>query len=179
MSGFEALGVLASIAQLLDYSLKLSSLVREVYSRVRDAPERVATHTAQIRQLVDTARLIGRSSDLQRPLVGIHIKATLAEAESLLRILERMVQDYTKGTSKKRIWKALIGAGERRMLTSFDRLEKEKSALILCIGFIHTETLGTIRDGVDELIPKMANIDQSVTALGKSWTKQRNSHSIL
>lgn len=167
MSGIEVLGVLASIAQLLDCSLKLSSLVGEVYSRVREAPERVVMHTAQLGQLVDTARLIERSSDLQKPIVNIHLKATLAEAARLQRILERMIEDYTKGSRKKRILKAVKGAGERLMLNSFERLEKEKSALILCISFIHTETLGTIRDGVGELIPKMDTINRSVTAIGR------------
>jgi len=166
MTGVEVLGGLASIAQLLEYSLKLSSLVSEVYSRVKEAPERVIMHTAQIHQLVDTARLIERSSDLQKPIIEVHLKATLTEAARLQRILERMIEDYTKGPSKKRIWNAVRGAGERRMLTSFERLEKEKSALILCISFIHTETLGTIRDGVGQLLPKMDNIDQSVAALG-------------
>jgi hypothetical protein len=168
MSGLEVLGVLASIVQLLDCGLKISLLVREIYSKVRDAPESVSIHTAQIRQLVDTARFIERSRDLQNPRVDFHIKATLAEAERLLQILEHMVNDYSKGSNKRRIWKTLIRAGERQMLTGFERLEKEKTALILCINFVHTETLGNISDGVNELI-KMANIDRNVAALGERF----------
>ena len=61
MSGLELLGILgvaANVGQLLDYSLRLVSSVSEVYSRVKDAPEMVLYYTAQISQLVETAREI-------------------------------------------------------------------------------------------------------------------------
>jgi hypothetical protein len=169
MSGFEIIGVISSITQLLDFGLKLTSLVTEVYSRVKEAPERIAIHTAQIRRLVDTARLIERSSELQKPIVDIHLTAILTEAKGLQCILERTVADYSKGSRKKRAWNALVGGEEKRILNGFDRLEKEKSALILCINLIHTESLGSICSKVGELNPKMDMIGQGVAALKKNF----------
>jgi hypothetical protein len=97
------------------------------------------------------------------------VKSTLTEAEKLQQILERMLVDYTKGSSKKRVWKALVGRDERHMVASLDRLEKEKSALVLCIGFTHAETLGTIRDSVGELIPKINSMDRGFTVLSRRF----------
>ncbi|TVY87774.1 hypothetical protein LAWI1_G006406 [Lachnellula willkommii] len=175
MSGIEAIGVLASIGQLLEFGLKITSLINDVYNRVKDAPEKVLLHTAHIKQLVETACLIQEESELQNPLVHSHVRATLQEAEKLQRILERMVVDYTKGSGKKRLWKTLVGREERRMIASFDRLEKEKSALILCISFTHTETLGIIRDSVGELIPRINSMDQGVNAINRRF-RRANKH---
>ena len=101
MSGIEAIGVLASIGQLLEFGLKITSLINDVYIRIKDAPEKVLLHTAHIKQLVETACLIQEESELQNPIVHSHVRATLEEAAKLQRILERMVVDYTEGSGKK------------------------------------------------------------------------------
>jgi hypothetical protein len=172
MSGFEAIGVLASIAQLLEFGLKLTSLINGVYNRVKEAPEKVLLHTAHINQLIC---LIQEESELQNPIVHSHVRTTLAEAEKLQQILERMVVDYTKGSRKKRLWKAQVGREERSMVASLEILEKEKSALILSISFTHTETLGIIRDSVGELIPRINSMDQGITAINRRF-RRGNKH---
>jgi len=164
----------AQISRLLEFSLKLGSLIDEVYNRVKDAPEKVILHTASIKQLVETACFIKGHSELQNPIVHNQVKATLKEAEKLQQILERMLVDYTEGSSKKRVWKAIVGRDERRMLASLDRLEKEKSALVLCITFTHTETLGNIRDSVGELIPRINSMDRGFTTLSKKFPGGKN-----
>jgi len=166
MSGIEAVGVLASIAQLLEFGLKLTSLINDVYNRIEEAPEKVLLHTTHIKQLI---HLIQEQSELQNPTVHSHVRTTLAEAEKLQQILQRMVEDYTKGSGKKRLWKALVGREERRMVASLERLEKEKSALILCINFKHIETLGIVRDSVGALIRRVNSMDQGVTAINRRF----------
>jgi hypothetical protein len=155
MSGLEFLGILgvaASVGQLLDCSLRLVSSVSEVYSRVKDAPEMVLYYTAQISQLVETSREIQQDCELQhKPMVDVHVNATLAEAVKLQRIIDRVLSDYTEGSSQKRVWKKALGSQEKRIISSFERLEKEKTALILSISFSQTGTLRKIHNGVEEL----------------------------
>jgi hypothetical protein len=156
ISGLEIVGVLASVSQLLDYSLIIMSPFSEIYSRVKDAPEGAHRHLAQIYQLIETARLIQQQSELYcKLLVHIHVKSTLDEEGKLQKILDRVLLDYTQSSRKKRVWKAILGDKERRMVTCFDRLKKEKTALILCITCSQGETLQYIRDGFGELIPSV------------------------
>lgn len=162
------------ISRLLEFSWKLGSLIDEVYNRVKDAPEKIILHTASIKQLVEIAHFIKYHPELQNSIVHSQVKATLTEAEKLQRILERMLVDYTEGSSKKRLWKALVGRDERRMLASLDRLEKEKSALGLCITFKHAETLGNIRDSVGELIPRINSMDREFTTLSRRFSSGKN-----
>lgn len=151
MSGLEVIGVLASIVQVVDASLKLSASVKELYGRVRDAPDRVILHTTQIGQLIDTARLIEQTANLQTPTAHAHLLATLTQAEQIQQILEKLIKDYTQGSSRRKVWKAIVGSEERRLAAGFDRLEKEKSALNLCINFAHAETLNKIHYEVNKL----------------------------
>jgi len=63
------------------------------------------------------------------------------------------------------------------MLTSLERLEKEKTALILCISFSHTETLHTIRNGVDELVgttPVVDSIGSQFSEVSKRAQSQQD-----
>lgn len=109
-----AIGVLASIGQLVDYSLKLTGVVNEVNGRVKYAPERAIYHAAQIRQLVITAQLIERRTELQQPFIVVHVRYMLLEVQNLQKLLEWSIHDFTEG-SCRRIWKAVIGAEDQRI----------------------------------------------------------------
>ncbi|KAF4631647.1 hypothetical protein G7Y89_g6487 [Cudoniella acicularis] len=160
MAGIDVIVVLAGATQLLDYSLKLTSSIAEIYSRVKHSPERVYRHTTQIYQLIETARFIQLQSKLHyQPLILTHVKSTLEEAGELQKILDRVLVDYTQGSHKKRVWKAVLGSQEKRLVTCFDRLEKEKSALLLCINFSQTETLNSLRDSVAEITRFLPSAD--------------------
>jgi hypothetical protein len=59
----------------------------------------------------------------------------------------------------------------RRIVMCFDRLEKEKTALILCITISQTETLHYIRDGVGELLP---SVDVMASRVAEFVKKREN-----
>ena len=141
MSGIEIVGLLASAGQLVSYSIKITTSLNEIYQRVQDAPKRISQHSIQIKQLISTTKLIQQQQLLQTALVFTHINATLEQAKSLCTILEQLTQDYSRG-SIRRYWKILTATKEKEILANLDRLEKEKSALILCISVAQTDILG-------------------------------------
>ena len=141
MSGIEIVGFVASASQLVLYSIKITTSLSEIWQRVQDAPLKVRQHLDQIRHLISTARLVEEHHLLQTAHVHTHIKATLEQAKSLSAILEQLRKDYSRG-SIRRVWKILKATKEKEILASFDRLEKEKSALLLCISVAHTDLLG-------------------------------------
>jgi hypothetical protein len=157
MSGAEAiavLGVVASAAQLVDYSLKVIGAISDIYDRVKGAPNRVARYTTQIYQITETGRAIQENQNLQNPLIHSQLRSTLAEVEHLHKVLSIIRLDYTTGSGTKRVWKAIVGDKERRMLTCFKRLEKEKLALILCITVVQAQHQQTIGSGVELLVER-------------------------
>ncbi len=143
MSGIEVVGLLASASQLVVYSIKITTSLSEICQRIQDAPLRISQHSDQIRHLVSAAQLVQQHHLLQTAHVHAQINATLEQAKSLSEILEQLTIDYTHG-SIRRYWKILKASKEKQILANFDRLEKEKSALILCISVVHTDLLGKI-----------------------------------
>ena len=141
MSGIEIVGFVASATQLVLYSIKITACLSEISQRVQDAPLKVRQHLDQIGHLISTARLVEEHHLLQTAHVLTHIKATLEQAKSLSAILEQLTKDYSRG-SIRRVWKILKATKEKEILASFDRLEKEKSALLLCISVAQTDLLG-------------------------------------
>ena len=141
MSGIEIVGLVASASQLISYSIKITTCLSEIYQRVQDAPMRIRQHSDQIRQLLSTAQLVEKHHLLQTAHVHAHINATLEQAKTLSATLEQLTKDYTRG-SIRRYWKILIATKEKEILANFDRLEKEKSALLLCISVAQTDLLG-------------------------------------
>ncbi|KAL6713117.1 hypothetical protein ACLMJK_009238 [Lecanora helva] len=145
MSGIEVVGLLASASQLAAYIVKISRSVFEIYCRVQNAPKRIQEHTEQIEQLIATARLIQKYRQLHTNNVNAHTVCTLKQARLLHEILVKVKEEYGCETSLKRHWRRLKGTCEKEILAGFERLEKEKSALLLSISLIHTDLLLEIK----------------------------------
>jgi hypothetical protein len=147
----EILGVLASATQLAQYALKISAAISEIHGRVRGGPE-LRKHAAQIQELLDTTTEIERNPQLYNSLVLRHLKSAIDEAKYLLELLERSSADYTHGSLSRRYYKAARGGkDEKKIATSFKRLEQEKTSLIFCIGIGNTEQLYSIHSQVTTL----------------------------
>ena len=147
MSGVEAVGLIASISQLVVYGIKIATCLSEICQRVRDSSRRIAQHSGQVRQLVIIVQYIENYVDhrsLQTAHFRAQIDATLEQARSLSATLEQLRNDYSRGTIRK-YWKTIQGGKEKEILANFDRLEKEKSSLLLCISMVHMEYLGNIQ----------------------------------
>ena len=141
MAGIEIVGFLASASQLVLYSIKITACLFELCQQVQDAPLRIRQNSDQITQLISTAQLVEENHFLQTAYVLNQTNATLKQAKNLSAILQRLTEDYSRGPIR-RCWKLLTGTKEKEILAIFDRLEKEKSALILCVSVAQTDFLG-------------------------------------
>ena len=147
----EILGLLASATQLAQYTLKISAAISEIHGRVRGGPE-LRKHAAQIQQLLDTAIEIERNPQIHTPLVLRHLTSATDQAKAVLDLLEQLSADYTRGSLSRRYYKAARGGkSEKKIATSFRRLEQEKTSLIFCIGIGNSEQLYSIHTGVKKL----------------------------
>ena len=163
MSGIEILGVLASAGQLVSYSFKLTRSLNDIYQRVQDAPKRISQHSLQIKQLINTTEFIQEQQVLHTALVLTHVNATLVQADSLCTTLGQLTEDYSRG-SFRRFWKILTATKEKEILANFERLEKEKIALILCITVTQTDLWGR---GIQKMAEREAHQHPTVTEEGK------------
>ena len=145
MSGVEAIGLLAGGAQLAFYTLHIATQLSEIYHRVKDTPRRIQQHTHQIKQLASTAQLIEDHSLLQNDNIKAHVNSTLCQAKQISATLEGVKRDYSQGLFIRRYWKTVKGRREKEILATFEGLEKEKTALLLCISLVNTDLLGTIQ----------------------------------
>ena len=145
MAGIEIVGLLASVSQLVVYSIKITTCLSEICQRVRDTSLRIAQHSDQVRQLVIIVRYIENHRLLQTVHVHAQIDATLEQAVSLSATLEQLRNDYSRGKIR-RYWKTIQGGKEKEILANFDRLEKEKSSLLLCISVVNMDLLGDIQE---------------------------------
>ena len=149
MSGVEVIGLLASLSQLAVHSKNIYASISEIYHRIEDAPKRIQEHAQQLGQLIDTAVLIKKHALLQTDNIKIHIVSTLDQARLLSAKLDKVKGDYLSGPSIKRYWKIIKGERERAILSSLERLEQEKGALLLSISIAHTDLLGNIKGHLD------------------------------
>lgn len=150
MSGAESLGIIAAATQLAAYSIKIVLHLDSFYAELRSTPIRTRQHLNQVKELIDTANLIQQHKSLRSPLINAKLQSTLSEARSLYGILEESSAKYTAKSIWK-YWAVLKGADEHKILTSLNRLEREKSALRLCISIIHTDLLVDIQGTIDKV----------------------------
>ncbi|PVH74853.1 hypothetical protein DL98DRAFT_537105 [Cadophora sp. DSE1049] len=147
----EILGVVAGATQLAQYALKISAAISEVHDRVRGGTE-LLEYEARIQRLIDTTAEIKRNPLTCNYAVLQHLKSATEEANHLLDLLQRLSTDYTCGSLGKRYLKAARGGKyEKKIATSFQRLEQEKTSLIFCIGMGNTEQLHYISEDVKRI----------------------------
>jgi hypothetical protein len=153
----EVLGVLASASQLVQYTLKISAAISAIHDRVHNAPE-LRKGAGQVKQLLDTAIQIQQNPQVHDSSLLRHLAIATDEAKQLLELLERLSADYSHGSLSKRYFKAARGAkDEKKIATSFRRLEQEKTSLLFCIGVANTERLSSIQIEVTEIADRMSS----------------------
>ena len=144
MSGVEVIGLLASVTQLVAYGTNITTSIPEIYRRLQNAPERIQQHTEQVRELITIAEAIETHRLLQTYNINQHIHSTLTQAKALHAVLDRVKSEYS-GTSVRKYWKVLKGSKEKEILANFDRLEKQKSALMLCMSVVQMDIIDKSR----------------------------------
>lgn len=168
MSGVEALGILASVVQITQFAISITSTIAEIYGTVQAAPARVQQGSEQLQRLLDTVNIIEQNCVIQTERVEAHLCAILTYARTLHAMLSKLA---LSSKSFKRYLKVCLGNQEERLIIDqFDRIEKEKTALILSILEVHSScsnaTLDTVRpmaNKVDSMYEDMRRLTVSST----------------
>jgi hypothetical protein len=136
MSGLGILGVAASAVQLAQLSLAIVTTWSSLFLQLRDIPNTVQNRILQVKTLGDIARLIGSKSHLQTEEVNVVLDRCLKAAGALRDVLQGLFVEGD-GPAVKR-WAKSVGGlvMERKVLELMQNLEREKTALVLCIASI-------------------------------------------
>lgn len=162
MSGIEVVGILASTAQLITYILRISTYFEEICEKVQGAGQEFKKHSGQIQQLTLIAEDVKRHPLLQTDTIHSHVKALLGDAETLCTILDHVIAQYGRGLIRKFFW-AIKSHKERDILIIIERLEREKSALVLSISIIQLNASAALGD-------KFSNMQAGSDRLNKDST---------
>jgi hypothetical protein len=136
MSGLEILGVAASAVQLAQVTLVIVTTWSSLFLQIRDTPNIVQNRILQVKSLIDIARLIASKYHLQTEEVKIVLGRCLEKAGELRDVLQGLFVEED-GSAVKR-WAKSVGGlvMERKILALMKNLEREKTALQLCISSI-------------------------------------------
>lgn len=148
MSGIETIGIVASASQLAAYSIKIVSCLSQIYKEVSGLPHQIKDHVKQIEKLIETTILIQQHKSLHSPQIFSQLQTTLKEAISLCNVLTETASRYAEH-SFRGYWAFWKSGGEKEILNRLSKLEREKSALRLCISLIHTDILLNIQSSLD------------------------------
>jgi hypothetical protein len=130
------LGAVSAASALAEQSIKIIRFLSDLPTKVRDAPASIQNQVVQVQQLVEIARLIEHNPSLQTSGIASILGTCGREAQQLLDVLWKLSVAAEDGRAKK-LWKAIDGMKkEKDILAHLDGLEREKSALTLCISSI-------------------------------------------
>jgi len=181
----EALGVIASAMQLVEYSLKVVSALSEAFEKVRTASTIFNGKIDQVFRLIQAADTVRQNAQLHTPIIATQLQATITEANSLHSTLLEITFQYTRGSFQKRYWKAITKKGEKSLLEAFERLDREKASLLLCIqisGFdIMSEISKSLKDFTKALEKRNepSNMNQNDSVNARRFGKVCKSNLIL
>ena len=151
------MGLAASTTQLAAYTISITTTFFEIYHRIRDAPRRIQSYIRRISQLLHATHLIKSNRLLRTAVISIQVQNTLCEAQTLAEILDKAKREYSRDSVSK-YWAVVIGRRDKEIAESFERLEQEKSALLISIQIVHTELLGDIKIGVDKVVGEKVSL---------------------
>ncbi|SLM34627.1 hypothetical protein LPUS_03483 [Lasallia pustulata] len=164
MSGVEVLGIMASVAQITQCAISITSAIAEIYGTVQAAPARVQQGSEQLERLLVTADMIKENRMTQTKSVEAHLAAIVADVNALRVLLSRLATSSKK--SFKRYLRVCLGnLEEREMIAQFDKIEKEKTALVLSIIAVHSSFSDATLDTVRPMANKVDNMHQDMRSL--------------
>jgi hypothetical protein len=128
------LGAIAAASQLAEQGLKITLLLCQIGSQVRDARDSTNRRVEQVEQLISIARQIILNPSLQTENVASVLKTCLEETGTLDRILRKLVisSKHNRVLRFARSLKAVTK--EREISAHFESLERIKGLLTLCIS---------------------------------------------
>lgn len=134
MSGLEVLGAVASAVQLAQVSLAITLSLKSLISHIRDAKDVIQLRLQQIENLIAIANIISDKPHLQTTEIHGAVQRCLKEAETLKAALAGPADTAKRLKKLRHVFGGL--AMENKIVEIMARLEREKSALVLCISTI-------------------------------------------
>ncbi|KUJ07233.1 uncharacterized protein LY89DRAFT_790008 [Mollisia scopiformis] len=153
------LGALSAVTQLADQLARVISAAINVYKRYKD-PRSTFGQLSQVEQLVQIAGVIKSKPSLQNSAVQNVLANCLQDAEKLRDILDKIVVIDGTDSRRRRIKKSLAAMmKDKEVMSILNSLERDKSALQLCISVIEASNIADISaitrgtsSNVDELL---------------------------
>lgn len=128
------LGATAAASQLAVQGLKITVLLCQLGSQIRDARHSTNRRVEQVEQLISIARQITTNPPLLTERMAPVLKTCLEEAENLEKILRKLVisPKHNRTLRFARSLKAVVE--EKKINAHFERLERIKGSLSLGIS---------------------------------------------
>ncbi|KAF4544514.1 uncharacterized protein LTHEOB_6084 [Lasiodiplodia theobromae] len=168
MSGLEAIGAIASVSQLVQYTATLISKLHALYRNVEQSGKRCKLYREQIDELLKIAGLVDSLKEVLRSeVVTTHVQA-------LLRTIENIDKELRQGCAGdiSRRWKRCLeavrwGKAEEAILRGFEDLERDKSCLALSIlatyGTLISRIDRNVGDGLPQLQEQVEKIERTLS----------------
>jgi hypothetical protein len=129
----EILGVAASVVQIAQLSLSLVTSLTSLFNSIRGVPGIMQARLDQVRTLIEISRQIESLPQLQTLKIATILSTCLRESESLRARIQDLVTE-TKDSKLKKLSNTIGGLlMEKNIIGILQRLEEEKTSLILCI----------------------------------------------
>lgn len=169
MSGLEAIGAIASISQLAQYTAILIFNLQSLYRNVKHSGERCDLYREQIDQLLQVANLINSLAEvLKSEAITSHVLALVRITDTI----EKALKHASVGEEAKK-WRKCLKAWkwikeEDTILQGFSDLERNKSCLVLCIlaayGGLISRIDRNIEDGIPQIKSQVGSIERTLSS---------------
>lgn len=168
MSGLEAIGAIASVSQLGQYSIKLILRLHDLARNIDRAAKRFQSYKVHVDQVRQVVVMIKNSTDIQDDILLPHVEALLSITTDIDHTIAHNFAVNEPKKWKKYLKGLQIAKAEEAILRGFDDLERNKSSLTLCIlekywGLIFRID-ATLGSGFPGLREQVDNIEKSLRA---------------
>ena len=124
---------IAASSQIAEQLFSASLAIHNCWLRIHDAPSSVRKQFLHLEQLTSIARLVIQNPGLQTDSVASVLGTCLREAEELRELMDKSVASEGSHAIIK-FQKAFVGViNEKKVMTLFQRLERAKVSLALCV----------------------------------------------
>ncbi|KAL1648743.1 hypothetical protein SLS58_001921 [Diplodia intermedia] len=134
MSGLEVLGIIASISQLVQYSVRLIGILQDICQNAAHSAKRYRRHELQVKQVLQIAELIRATEKLQSELIISHLDSLAETTKSIEGAIEKTLYFAGPASKFKKCLRSLeVSKADSAISRGFDDLERDKSCLTLCL----------------------------------------------
>lgn len=165
MSGLEAIGIVASISQLVQYSAKLIAILQDISQNAAHSSKRYRRHKIQVQQVVQIAKLIRETEGLHSDLIVSHLLSLAETTKSIEEAFERT--NFFAGSANKlqKCKKVLdIPKADSAIFRGFEDLERDKSCLTLCL----LGNFGSLIVGIQSNVEKIPRLQGQLENIQKN-----------